>query len=218
MKLYALALLAASTVVVAQHQQGNVANVPDQKFDAAAHCICLADGHGCQHPTSDTKDACELVGGTWVDPAPQTATKVCITDKGFYPPEVTEKECLAKGEHGRMGEIHATAMLSIPKINTGASEIDSQTGRVVKLSDEEYALLQKLRQAVVDEEKKIALAYGVLLVPRLIHAGTNTCLATSYITGLPSCDTDQYQSADRWQFRGQWLFINIPKTSKMEAK
>jgi hypothetical protein len=167
---------------------------------------------------SDTKAACELVGGTWVDPAPQTATKVCITDKGFYPPEVTEKECLAKGEHGRMGEIHATAMLSIPKINTGASEIDSQTGRVVKLSDEEYARLQKLRQAVADEEMKIAAAHGVLLVPKLIHAGTNTCLATSYLTGLPSCDTDQYQAADRWQFRGQFLLVNVPKAVQTEAK
>jgi hypothetical protein len=58
---------------------------------------------------------------------------------------------------------------------------------------------------------KIAAAHGVLLVPKLIHAGTNTCLASSYITRLPSCDTDQYQSADRYQFRGQWLFINVPR-------
>jgi hypothetical protein len=185
------------------------------------HCICLADGnHHCSiiGLSPGTKLTCETVGGTWVDPAPQTATKVCITDKGFYPPEVAEKECLAKGEHGRMGEIHATAMLSIPKTNTGASEIDSQTGRVVKLSDEEYARLQKLRQAVADEEMKIAAAHGVLLVPKLIHAGTNTCLATSYLTGLPSCDTDQYQAADRWQFRGQFLLVNVPKAVQTEAK
>ena len=214
MKLALAILLAASAVAVAQHQQGNVANVPDQKFDTAAHCICLADGHGCQHPTSDTKDACELVGGTWVDPAPQTATKVCITDKGFYPPEVTEKECLAKGEHGRMGEIHATAMLSIPKINTGASEIDSQTGRVVKLSDEEYARLQKLRQAVADEEMKIAAAHGVDFGQVYVPA---PCIA--YDMGCMAWDkTKEVQSrpADRWQFRGQWLFINIPSVSSAE--
>jgi hypothetical protein len=57
-----------------------------------------------------------------------------------------------------------------------------------------------------------------LLVPKLIHAGTNTCLATSYLTGLPSCDTDQYQAADRWQFRGQFLLVNVPKAVQTEAK
>ena len=193
MKLALAILLAASTVVVAQHQQGNVANVPDQEFNTAAHCICLVDGHGCQHPTSDTKAACELVGGTWDDSSSYFYTSL----------------------------ISPITLSTVPQGSVLASkdfkqsvDVDSQTGRVVKLSDEEYARLQKLRQAVADEERKIALAHGVLLVPKLIHAGTNTCLATSYITGLPSCDTDQYQSADRWQFRGQWLFINVPKVEK----
>ena len=99
-----------------------------------------------------------------------------------------------------------------PKVLEVTVSLDAlDKSRVDRLSDEEYARLQKLRQAVADEERKIALAHGVLLVPKLIHAGTNTCFATSYITGLPSCDTDQYQSVDRYQFRGQWLFINVPR-------
>ena len=184
MKLYALALLAASTVVVAQHQQGNVANVPDQKFDTAAHCICLVDGHGCKVPLSDTKAACELVGGTWNAPK---------SEKSF---------------------IAALTSVEYTADTSRSVTVNSQTGRVVKLSDEEYARLQKLRQAVADEERNIAAAHGVLLVPKLIHTGTNTCLSVIYITGLPSCDTDQYQPSDKWQFRGQWLLINVPPSAK----
>jgi hypothetical protein len=197
-------LLAALTVAVAQTK-----SVPT--LAPTTHCICLADGnHHCSiiGLSPGTKLTCETVGGTWVDPAPQTATKVCITDKGFYPPEVAEKECLAKGEHGRMGEIHVTAMLSIPKTNTGASEIDSQTGRVVKLSDEEYARLQKLHQTVADEEKKIAAAHGVDFGQVYVPA---PCIA--YDMGCMAWDkTKEVQSrlADRYQFRGQWLFINVP--------
>jgi hypothetical protein len=118
----------------------------------------------------------------------------------------------------RLGLDHVVVSSDVHVDNNvpGAVYVNSQTGRVVKLSDEDYARLQKLRQAVADEEMKIAAAHGVLLVPKLIHAGTNTCLATSYLTGLPSCDTDQYQAADRWQFRGQWLFINIPSVSSAE--
>jgi hypothetical protein len=117
---------------------------------------------------------------------------------------------------GIAGAIAPTSIMATKNFKD-AVDVDSQTGRVVKISDEEYARLQKLRQAVADEEKKIAAAHGVLLVPKLIHAGTNTCLATSFITGFPSCDTDQYQSADRWQFRGQFLLINTPEPTKPET-
>jgi hypothetical protein len=191
-----LAILLAATVAVAQHQQGNVANVPDQKF-----AVSSAPGD-CRHypmtaskPT--TKVTCEKVGGTWDD-----------TSFYFYTGSLSV---------GTLSIVQQGSA-SVTKDFKQSVDVDSQTGRVVKLSDEEYAHLQKLRQAVDDEEKKIALAYGVLLVPRLIHAGTNTCLATSYITGLPSCDTDQYQAADRWQFRGQFLLVNVPKAVQTEAK
>ena len=113
-----------------------------------------------------------------------------------------------------IGAVTYTAKVTATKDFKESVDVDSQTGRVVKLSDEEYERLQKLRQAVADEEKKIAAAHGVLLVPKLIHTGTNTCLAAIYITGLPSCDTDQYQPSDKWQFRGQWLLINVPPSAK----
>lgn len=111
----------------------------------------------------------------------------------------------------RLGLDHTVVSSDIHVDNNvpGAVYVNSQTGHVVKLSDEEYAHLQKLRQAVVDEEKKIAVAHGVLLERKLTHMGTNICFSTSYITG--PCDTDQYQAADHWQFRGQWLLINLPK-------
>lgn len=73
MKLYSLALLCA--VATAQ--------TPATKTDTAKHCMCLADsGHGCKEPKSDTKEACELVGGTWVAPKPQTPS---TTHPSFIP-------------------------------------------------------------------------------------------------------------------------------------
>jgi hypothetical protein len=179
MKLYTLALLAASMVAVAQHQQGNVANAPDQKF--AVPPSTLGD---CQHypmtaPKPTTKVACELVGGTWNAPK---------SEKSF---------------------IAALTSVEYTADTSRSVTVNSQTGRVVKISDEEYMRLQKLRQAVADEEKKIAVLHGVLLERKLTHVGTNTCLATSF--GFSSCDTDRYQEADYWQFRGQWLLINLPK-------
>jgi hypothetical protein len=127
----AIAILLAATVAVAQHQQGNVANVP-------------------------------------------------VVSKDFYQ----------------------------------SVDVGSQTGRVVKLSDEEYTHLQKLRQAVADEEKKIAAAHGVDFGQVYIPA---PCIA--YDMGCVAWDkTKEVQSrpADRWQFRGQWLFINIPSVSSAE--
>jgi hypothetical protein len=98
----------------------------------------------------------------------------------------------------------------------GAVYINSQTGRVVKLSDEEYTHLQKLRQAVADEEKKIAAARGVDFGQVYVPA---PCIA--YDMGCMAWDkTKEVQSrpADHLQFRGQWLFINIPKAAQTEAK
>jgi hypothetical protein len=194
MKIALAILLVVSTVAVAQHQQGNVANVPDQKFAVPS---ALGDCHHYPMTVSKptTKVTCEKVGGTWDD-----------TSFYFYTGSLSV---------GTLSIVQQGSA-SVTKDFKQSVDVDSQTGRVVKLSDEEYTHLQKLRQAVTDEERKIALAHGVLLVPKLIHAGTNTCPASyiSYITGLSSCDTDQYQSADRWQFRGQWLFINVPKVEK----
>jgi len=190
MKLAITVLLA--TVAVAQTPAPKP--VPQTAVAApTTHCMCPADGnHHCSiiglSPLSPL--ACDTVGGIWVEPAPLTYTPFNVNSTVVS------------------GDVYVDN--NVP----GSVYVNSQTGRVVKLSDEEYERLQKLRQAVADEEKKIAAAHGVLLVPKLIHTGTNTCLAAIYITGLPSCDTDQYQPSDKWQFRGQWLLINVPSSAK----
>ena len=84
-------------------------------------------------------------------------------------------------------------------------DVDSQTGRVVKLSDEEYARLQKLRQAVADEEKKIAAAHGVDTEGDMYPCGKDAVYGTC---GVYPEWKPRYP--DRWQFRGQWLLINVP--------
>jgi hypothetical protein len=187
MKLYALALLAASMVAVAQHQQGNVANVPDQKF-----AVPSTPGD-CQHypmtaPQPTTKVACDKVGGTWDD-----------ASFYFYTRPISPVTFSTVQQGGA----------SVTKDFKQSVDVDSQTGRVVKLSDEEYVCLQKLRQAVADEEKKIAAAHGVDFGQVYVPA---PCIA--YDMGCMAWDkTKEVQSrpADHWQFRGQWLLINLPK-------
>jgi hypothetical protein len=86
-------------------------------------------------------------------------------------------------------------------------DVDSQTGRVVKLSDDEYARLQKLRQSVADEEKKIAQAHGVDTEGDMYPCGKDATYGM--MCGIIPEWKPRYP--DRWQFRGQWLFINVPR-------
>jgi len=151
-------VLAVPLIAVAQHQQGNVANVPDQKFDVPAV------------PGPISSDFTSVSIGTVVSVGDVTVSK----------------------------DFHQSV------------DVDSQTGRVVKLSDEEYAHLQKLRQAVADEEKKIAIAHGVDTEGDLYPCGK----PTSTILSNMSCAMPvgwNYKYPDHWQFRGQWLLINLPK-------
>jgi len=93
-------------------------------------------------------------------------------------------------------------------------DVDSQTGRVVKLSDEEYARLQKLRQAVADEEKKIAVAHGVDTEGDLYPCGKPSKDYTNLWESGIACEMPvgwNYKYPDRWQFRGQFLLINVPR-------
>ena len=84
-------------------------------------------------------------------------------------------------------------------------EIKSHTGTVVKLSDEEYARLQKLRQAVADAEMEIARMHGVYFAtPIDLNFRINTC---DRIDGCPPKPTDHFE------FRGQYLLINVPKST-----
>ena len=82
--------------------------------------------------------------------------------------------------------------------------------RIDLLTNEEYDRLQKLRQAVADAEKEIAKAHGVQLELKQIYEGSHTCLATSLFS---SCDNDRYSYPDTYEFRGQFLLINVPKPS-----
>jgi hypothetical protein len=83
---------------------------------------------------------------------------------------------------------------------------------VVKLSDEEYARLQKLRQAVADEEKKTAAAHGVdfgqaYVPPPCIYYDMQ-CIQWDWGKEV------QARPANHYEFRGQWLLINVPPSAK----
>jgi hypothetical protein len=150
--------LAVPLIAVAQHQQGNVTNVPDQKFDVPAV------------PGSVLSNLASLSVGNLVSISNVTVSK------DFYQ----------------------------------SVDVGSQTGRVVKLSDEEYNRLQKLRQAVVDEEKKIAIAHGVDTEGDLYPCGKPTSTILSNMSCVMPVGWN-YKYPDHWQFRGQWLLINLPK-------
>ena len=95
----------------------------------------------------------------------------------------------------------------------GSVYVNSQTGRVVKLSDEEYARRQKLRQALADEEKKIAVAHGVDTEGDLYPCGKPTLTILSNMACVVSPEWKP-RYPDKWQFRGQWLLINVPPSAK----
>lgn len=75
--------------------------------------------------------------------------------------------------------------------------LESHTGRVVRITDEEYNRLQKLRQAVSDAEMEIAKTHGVDL-------GSQICDMGCSWTRLPNS----------YEFLGQFLLVNVPRDSK----
>lgn len=87
--------------------------------------------------------------------------------------------------------------------------MQSQTGRIDLLSDAEYASLQKLRQAVADEETRIAKSHGV-------DFGVNGHIATCGAYDMGHCigwnnDDVTDRPADRYEYRGQFLLVNVPE-------
>jgi len=76
---------------------------------------------------------------------------------------------------------------------------DPKSGRIDRLSDDEYAELQKLRDAVAAKEKEIAKAHGV-------DFGNPGCVST---TNLVMCDSI-YRPGDTYEYRGQYLLVNVP--------
>lgn len=96
--------------------------------------------------------------------------------------------------------------------------VNSATGRIDRLSDEEYKELQSTPLKDVEAEKvKLARAHGVRVAAELIHVGTHTCLGatqgampgevTSNFSWIPTCDVDQYSTLDKWLIVGQWLAV-----------
>lgn len=83
--------------------------------------------------------------------------------------------------------------------------VEAQQGRVDRLTEPEYAKLQKLRQAVKDEETAIAKAHGVDTV------GQEPCLPYTYAVNYP-CLSLPYIAPDVYEYRGQFLLINVPNT------
>lgn len=82
------------------------------------------------------------------------------------------------------------------------------SGRVEVLSDAEYASLQKLRQAVADEEKRIALAHGVVMddpgkFASCQYSDMGKCI-------LFNNDFVPGHDGDRYEYRGQFLLVNVP--------
>jgi hypothetical protein len=92
-------------------------------------------------------------------------------------------------------------------------DVDSQTGRVVKLSDDEYARLKKLHKALADEEKKIAAAHGVDTEGDMYPCRKPTLTILSNMACVVSPEWEP-RYPDRYRFRGQWLLINVPQSAK----
>lgn len=80
-----------------------------------------------------------------------------------------------------------------------ASQITSDDGaKAVKLTDDEYAHLRALRQAVVDEEKRLAVKYGAQIEKNLCppdHA----------------CFTIYRSALSHYEYHGQFLLIEKGK-------
>lgn len=105
------------------------------------------------------------------------------------------------------------ADLYMKKDDKGSLSIDTQaSGRIVKLSDEEYARLQKLRQAVVDAETEIAKGHGV--DPVGVAGDSGQCLIADGRCLTWAREPVAYKAPDRYQFAGQFLLINLPKAAK----
>lgn len=98
------------------------------------------------------------------------------------------------------GIIPDDGMFAVVQGSPAASKITASDGSVVvKLSDSEYSHLQALRQAVVDEEKRLAVKYGASM-------GSDPCGFWNSIVGSVNCDAPA-RAADHYTFTGQFLLI-----------
>ena len=192
MKLYSLALLLATATV---------AQTPTQPVCTVGATCKMVNGKvvviALTPAPAPKPSACQPNGkGCVAIAAPKPAP--ALIDLSLYPNLI-------------IGAVTYQSKVTATKNFKETVDVDSQTGRVVKLSDEEYARLQKLRQAVADEEKKIAAAHGVDITGCVPHGDTFCTKGGDLFHGgqiVPAWFPDRYE------FRGQWLLINVPKVEK----
>jgi hypothetical protein len=104
---------------------------------------------------------------------------------------------------GAAGEfvLKATHLESGPIADATLSFTQAGSGRIDRLSDNEYALLKRLRKELEEAETTIALAHGV-------DFGAHCASPDPRATVV--CDA-VYRPSDRIEFRGQFLLINVPE-------
>ena len=83
--------------------------------------------------------------------------------------------------------------------NSATIRVDDS--RVVALSPSEYTHLQALRQAVADEEERIAKAHGVRYNTGPLFCASSPCFG----------NLTREQAVDQYEYRGRFLLINVPE-------
>lgn len=146
-------------------------------------------------PTSITSDGHSIFYGPPQEKAPKPPVAVIPQGKSKTEwPEITGAEIYGTFEN--LGNFR------IGNDFVGTVTVESHTGRIERLTAAEYAGLQKLRQAVADEETRIAKAHGVEWKERAVNdCKENICM------GLRM----ESYPAESYEYRGQFLLINVPE-------
>ena len=147
----------------------------------------------CNDNSGKNEAECTAANLSWVYPC---ATNGCATipDEIAEPPKAKEEPTLDR--------------ISVMSIDQEGS------GRVDRLTDTEYSRLQKLRQAVADAEKEIAVAHGVKWVP-LGNCKSPPIEGNGGVYAV--CLPPDLVPDSIFEFRGQFLLIDVPSAAK-EAK
>lgn len=93
--------------------------------------------------------------------------------------------------------------LDKPGIEDATLSFDQKgSGRIDRLSDNEYSRLQKLRQAVADAENEIAVAHGIT-APRW-------CADVDPNLGLQGGNCELMTWGSYYRYQGQFLILSVP--------
>lgn len=101
--------------------------------------------------------------------------------------------------------LDSTGHMAVSDSFAGPVMVPSKTGRIDRLSDEEYARLQGTPMKDYEAEKrKVALAHGVVGVSYDDPPCSTLSITCSvFLVRLPP--------SDLWEIRGQWLLVNVPQ-------